>query len=489
MGVKNANGLNPLQQMIASILGDINSNWSNPAIAQRIAADIKFDQVTQSFKYEPQKNKSIIQYQTSGGFPQTPWKDKYKGGDSGYHYGSTVVNYGEKVLAILKEEKYKEISKQEQKFIEAYNRGIENLDKKRKTNNQNLKDNSYQEVIHKVKLKIDEIKAQFASIAEIERQINAAFAEILGNIIEQKANSIVFPSLQQALQNALSVGRTQTIQTKNPKIIKLSFKDASIEFNEKGEKASIFKQTKETGQTVFKDGQNKVFWEYEMKELGQSRDQKSDVEITLGGEKQGLSVKNINLDQNFYKDKEGKMQPYRIGVQDSSLMLYLLGIEQQQAKMGTHYLNILAKHEENDDNEEGYNEARQQANKALSLYILYSALTGRGQLRQIKTSTGFANIFAVHDKGNAKLNGTPVHRVRFYDIGAIIKDVMQNDIDAINPQISTIKLANAKEPADKDPMAPSRRITKLLIDARKKTVAINLSHIRLNTLNDGSIKI
>jgi hypothetical protein len=54
-----------------------------------------------------------------------------------------------------------------------------------------------------------------------------------------------------------------------------------------------------------------------------------------------------------------------------------------------------------------------------------------------------ADIFVVHDKSTLPGTDGKINRARFYNIGAIIDDIMiGKDRDAIDPTLSSIKLSN-----------------------------------------------
>lgn len=471
---KSKNGLNKMQQVIQALLGQINKRWSDPAIAYNIAKDIYYDDVTNSFKYRP-SNEAAVAYKGKTeaiGFPSDPWAQ-----ERGYHLAKSVINYANKVIVVL-DQKYKDISKDDRDVLKNQIKNVKNLSE----NNQLVKSESYQKGLANAKQVIDSIIIKYSSISEIERQINAAFAEMLGNTLGSISQGMSEIAIKNALSNSLKIGRTQTVQTQQPGLITLNFNTAKIDYDTKGAKSSVFNRI-EKKNINYKTGEEQIWYQYEMKAVGEPRDQKADIEITLGGKMQGISMKNIDLTKQFRKDIEGNLIPNRINAQESSLMLYLVGIEQMLPKMGTNYLNILAEHNEQEDDLSGYYAIRQKANRVLAQHILYSALTGQAQTRGAASGRlGFANIFAVQDK--AKITNTNINRVRFYDMSILINDILDNDMDAISPWIQFIKLKNDKDPAD-DNMAPSRRITKLLIDAREQQIAVNLSLFRLHTLNNG----
>ena len=497
--------LNDMQKVIAGILGTVNSRWSDPQLAEELARYISFNEATQEWIYNPPKGESATRYAVRTSFPPTPWKGEAgavvkgeKGVFKDYHKVDTVLNYASKVydqLLIMKEANI-EVSADDLQQLNIKNRAndktiVSVLQKLKESSTSMFDKENYQLVIHNQKLAIDSIVTKYASITEINRQINAALAEILGNItIEQlkeaqkKGGEIVINEIVQMMKQGIAIGRTQTQSSGMPNIVKLNFHEASIEYANKNSenKKSIFSRNSLTVKNP-DTGKDEIQYSYEFRPLGGAVDQKTDIEFKIDGNQYNISMKNIDLSKIKIKDSETT-----IGAQNSSLMLYLLGIEQQQARLGTHYLNILA-HNPNKisgSRASDFHKLRADANKSLRLYIAYSALTGEGQLRK----TGFANVFAVHDKQKAK--GTPFNRVKFYDIPTLVNTLSNGENDdnvaiKFTPAIQSLTLKNIKEPyvvVKKHNMAPSRRITKVLVDARTKNIDTSIKIRILKNLSE-----
>jgi hypothetical protein len=124
---------------------------------------------------------------------------------------------------------------------------------------------------------------------------------------------------------------------------------------------------------------------------------------------------------------------------------------------------------------------RKEADRALSLYILYSALTGSGQLRK-QQNNKFANILAIYEKGSTA-KGAP--RVKFFDMWDIVNKADMFKTGAVlKPEISSINLnndlvSNSGVLSRKD---ANTRISKLLVEARNKNISAALSKHFLNSI-------
>ena len=90
--------------------------------------------------------------------------------------------------------------------------------------------------------------------------------------------------------------------------------------------------------------------------------------------------------------------------------------------MGNHYLNVFSTHSGIKNNARLYT-MREDATKSLKLYILYSALTGKGQLRDEK---GAADILAIFDKAS-NADKTGFRRIRLYDMSDLIIKIAETN--------------------------------------------------------------
>lgn len=315
---------------------------------------------------------------------------------------------------------------------------------------------------------LNNIRAGYIDVQQLNTVLAAAWAEFTGNILEQDLNLITWREMYQAV----SVGK-QTTQSSSEKentvSIKINDKAAVSYFEKKYREAQKLSGNLNSKQIKQIAKQAKINANF--KTLGSSVSNKRDIEVTLRGEKYGISMKNTNLLAPIDIDAElSEHQIPHVALQTSSLALYLMAIEANDEALGTHYLNILATHSDIDSK---YKDMRKQANKSLTLYILYSTLTGEGQLR----SQSKVNIFAIYDK--AKRNGE--YRVKFYDIASLILNIAQmEDFEKMNflyPKIPDIKLNNDYEEALDDKVnGVAVRRAKVLLEARTANIAAYLTN-------------
>lgn len=314
-------------------------------------------------------------------------------------------------------------------------------------------------IYEKITKPFNDIMDKFVSTKSINEQLAYRIPEILGQIGTSGIQKLTNTELLKALQSLKSTGSQLTTKT-----------GISIEFL--GMDQEILKEAYNSNQkNAVIASQNGDVLSYSLREVGEGRQQKADIEWVINSNnpssRVGISMKSTHM-QNINS-------PY-INLQSSSLMLYLAGLQNMQTNLGNHYLNILAEHK---DKEEGkYNKMRKEAEDALTLAIAYSALTGANQLR----SGGQASILAIYDRAVTLPNGIP--RVRFLDMGVILEYLnLTPDAVILNPSIDSIKLNNKeingngtiREKANK-------RITALLVEVRATTIAAQLSKQFLNSI-------
>ena len=234
----------------------------------------------------------------------------------------------------------------------------------------------------------------------------------------------------------------------------------------KAEQFQIFTEDK-AGRATFKT-------DYETKN-------KKDFVLEWEGTEMGVSAKSYNLDVTEIYDSVTKNKiPSYIGLQSgTSLLIYLLNFEQNQSRLGTHFLNIFAYHgdpntKEKVDEGAEYTKLRQIAEDSLMVAMLYNGLTGD---LSGKTSDTFADILMIEDKSKSLAPG--VYRVKFYNVSTIVSNVLNNietyrDKIHISPNLNTLRLNNIWSDS------PKKRITQLLLDARAKkfTVGINIKNLK-----------
>lgn len=329
--------------------------------------------------------------------------------------------------------------------------------KKNKQGDQSLRDLPA-DLAREIDNNINDIRFYYTNAINIQTAIQAAFAEFIGNTLEQDLNSIT----AEEIVKALDVGKreTGTVMNGSQVTIKMNTDTVKNWFKQQG----YSKRTMNALSAQVTSGKDKVVTDF-YATLGGSTSQKTDIEANLEGTELRISMKNTNLMARSSEDNlEKEYAIPHVSLQNSVLALYLTALQKEspQTNLGNHYLNILAEHDVVDST---YHSMRQQANEALTLYILYSALTGQGQLRK----QGFANVFAVYDKSNYSVNGVPYQRVKFFDMADILTDFSSSGYNVLQPAIKDISFNNDWGETSTD------RITRLLLEARTKAISATLS--------------
>ena len=317
---------------------------------------------------------------------------------------------------------------------------------------------------------LNKIRGRYVSVAELNQKLWAAWAEFTGNILLSDLDYITWKEIYNAMQvgakrTTASQGKTNTVSVKldtaaTEKYVKTKYKEALQKMSEQEQKQFVSKQ---------------IGILANFQALGSSVQNKRDIQATLLGQEYGISMKNTNLLAQAPIDIDEELSDHQIphvSLQSSSLALYLMGIEEQQEALGTHYLNILAANAGDEDSV--YKKMRTEANQALSLYILYSALTGEGQLRQQAKT----NLFAIYDK--AAKNGK--HRVKLYDMADLILTIHGNKTvleQSLLPSIDAINLDNVKiyvKKGESNNKAVAERVTRILLEARTTNIEARVTN-------------
>ena len=185
----------------------------------------------------------------------------------------------------------------------------------------------------------------------------------------------------------------------------------------------------------------------------------------------GVSIKNYNM----------STPNMNIGlVRGSPLIYFLLGMGDN--RLATHYINILAEHEDSADTSSQFVTLRYAAAEGLSYALLYSALSGRGTGK----TTGFADVFMIND------NSKPGH-VKMYDVGTLINAIIvYNQMAAVdiridNKDLLDARLANpevlvAKNYSSSIGEAVQRRLTAVMHDAHRKKVVVTIQGSVFSTI-------
>ena len=350
---------------------------------------------------------------------------------------------------------------------------IQKPDEKKEDIIQQLKLNKYYkrgkvsaELINKYIEILNTIRKKITDMSQLNTQLQASFVEFLGEMVSDGATATSKQMIQlffSDLQNKVRPGQKQTQA--------LSGGDFRIFSDFEIDEEWLRQQESDIQKKVVKIGKDS----FELKPIRSSVSQKADAEVLLQGEKINLSLKNTDLSNALLKEQEEGLRYWQIPsikLQSSSLLLFLMGAQQQMQNLGTHYLNIFAKHTDENDS---YTKMREQANQAMLLNLVFSGLSGQGQGRQ----DGYAEVLAVYDKAKS-VNGLP--RIKFFDMYDIVTSPNLKDGAIIHPSIETISLKNEREGQDNSSAQANKRISKLLLEARTKNISINLSHRFLNNL-------
>lgn len=191
--------------------------------------------------------------------------------------------------------------------------------------------------------------------------------------------------------------------------------------------------------------------------LDYESDQKMDVSFLydpIYGKTASLSIKNYNLHSGY---------PISL-VKESPLSTFLFNMG--NVDYTNHFLNIFAAHQNIPST---FAQCRKIAEEALSYYLLWASMSGKG----VGKTEGTADIFVVKD--NKSKDG-----VKMWDIGTLVEKIIKKgslDEDLlIEPKLSTIKLTNEWEKQGYhigDNI--QRRITKLLNSCHNQKMKISIS--------------
>lgn len=347
-------------------------------------------------------------------------------------------------------------------------------------------------------IKIDRIRDRFKSVQSIQEDLEWALAEILGGMVANGVNKITKESFKK-IENDLMTGKNYTIPMRNNSSSSQPHKGnlANVEFYLKNIDMDLLKMDYDTRESrkgataakVITNPKDGSILRYEFRTITGAQ-QKSDIILTMQEDKIGLSMKNTLLaeigKENSDRSKRQDLNTTNtIHLQSSttSLLTYLQGIQLWKNKLGTHYLNILSNF---NDADSIYSQMRNEANNALTLAIVYSALTGQHQGRCPPSNSVYASVLAVYDKtSKEKLGEAP--RIRLFDMSDIIGELAKDSYKRalISPSIDSINLSNTEEGnALKAPSRENayRRVDKLLIEAGRKNLAVSISKQFLNSL-------
>lgn len=329
--------------------------------------------------------------------------------------------------------------------------------------------------------RIDTIGEKFKTVQQIQKTLEWSFAEITGNMSAFGINKITKQALGQ-LKKEMAPGKRQATPMRNNNkgrkdLLNVEFYLDNMDIDLLQE--DLANHAEKSAVKTIKNKKGDIL-KYQFKTIT-SVSQKADIVLEMEEQSLGISMKNTLLEA-IGKEKEEREEPQVLNLQadTTSLLTYLTGIQIQKTKLGTHYLNILAQFQ---DTDAIYSQMRQDANEALTLGIIYSALTGRNQGRNPAKGSPYANVLAVYDKTSSKEAG--FKRIKLFDMTDIIYKLSDdmNKRTIINPSIESISLDNtminglylSREDA-------YTRIDKLLLEARRKTLKVGISKQFLNSL-------
>ena len=449
------------------LINKINAEWP-PSLVEEIINGLEWDDSIENYRYKPQTNSRSFKYTVeSSAVPSLRWKGKW-------HTIKPVITYAYELLNYLNSQKstgdasivnkdYETVKKYYNRLMESSKlsddftiRSRHRITKQTLTVLEKNAMKAEQTELEAIVTKLNAIRAKYLSVEQINEKIQASLAEIMGNLTVKGFETLKPQLLKQILDVALTTGRTSStvidkgaIIAPNPiiaaKYEAMAKNDSKIE--------SLFKTEKSTDGSI----------SYSFRDLGIARAQKRDAEIEFNEKIYGVSIKNTKIPQSQFEMLKG----YTISLQSSSLLLFLANMQTEWSNLGTHYLNILAHH---DDvaNDNIYNAMHQDALKALQLYILWSSMTGRGQLR---SEHGAADILAIYDK-TANHGAADFQRVKFFDMATLIVKIAESNFQEgvqFSPQINnSFDIENQAEDTI------GARLTKVLINARRKNIKASL---------------
>lgn len=455
----------------------MNAGWSNSLI-QQIARGLVFNNNTVSYKGSLNQGKSSTVSLVSLGNAEQ------------FRYINTIMQRSAALISAIQNDPFLDsIAKKdyERKIINQVIKPLRNLSQfgEKSQAEQQLMSKKGKRYTGTIPLQLAEfyftilsdIKTEITGIKDINIKLQAGLAEVLSNLMGKGAISAGIHALQKELSKP-SVGLNKTSKSLN------SNSALSLSVVKTLEKNKV--ALTQSGSYTDKTGAIKSLWTFSG--IGDPVQQKADANFTFtasDGTKttHGVSIKNTDLTTYINKNIKDDMQNF-IPIQantktgGSSLMLYLLGMNQDYPGTGiaNHYLNVFSEHS---DLEKGaLTNIHKKALESFKVAILYSALTGKGQLRQ----GGHADILAIYDKGK---HG--VFQVKLFDMYSIVQDASILGADQVAKYIpSDLNELQVKNEKEEDENLSTEenvnvRLTKVLLDIRKQHISVYLSKEYLNS--------
>lgn len=436
---------------LKSLLKLVNKSWEDIDI-NRIIKDIKIKENQQTLIYQPTKNKSAIKSEQKIGIKKL--------NSNQAHYYKTLLSTLDKIKSKITELELTEnthFQMQINKIELALNSWVQGQNIL--TFNPESKAKAYLLPPKHTSIKlINALITELQGVASVNNILQAQLAEIIGTLAVNGIASNVDQALKRMISGELKMeGRGTTNASGISVSITSNLDQKWLESNYEN---SIY-----SSQIVqLEDNSINGKIQYGFKNITEEVQQKADI-IWEGVA--NISMKNTAFDDDYIPDDYIPS----ISLQNSSLRLYLEGIEASQEGLGTHYLNVLASHRQ-DKNIPDLQKASAEARETLLLYMLYSAMTGEGQNRIGK----MANVLAIYDK--KKKDGAL--QVKLFSMKQILQKIAPSimDYDGIIsiPALTSFNLENkfVIEDNNQNIEAARTRITQLLAEASIKRISMKL---------------
>lgn len=292
------------------------------------------------------------------------------------------------------------------------------------------------------------------AIAKIDNDLNNKWAEIEGTILAYQAMGYAINTIED-LFKVLSKSKSSGSKSDSLVNIKDTFIFAPSALSQELETTLKTLISKDTKEKIDNNATLSMFRNHKVMN-------KADIEYVF--EMNGQKQYGNNISMKYTDLYSGEFGFPSIGLQESSLLLYLAGLKTPQGAQ-LHFLNVLAEHPDRDTS---FDKIRESANEALAVLLLYQSLTGSLQNRSGGVG---ANIFAVKNPKTGYVN--------FFDMNEIILKVLdQNDIyNAVvfSPTLDSINLKNDWYGESKNWEDARRRMQKVFYEARLQPIKVSLS--------------
>lgn len=193
------------------------------------------------------------------------------------------------------------------------------------------------------------------------------------------------------------------------------------------------------------------------------------------------SVKHYDLSQEtFMNPITGKQETRTVELQDVRFIKFLQGVQTAHNRLGTHFLNIMVNHEDEESQTlDSYSKAKERADNALCVALLYSAATGRMQ-GTIGTDS-FANVLVFHRKEN--IQGENFSQISIVSIDQLVNYIYKHNLFAnvFRPDPTAIRFSNPH--IDKDVLSyrsATARLTRVMHGVMQTKFNVVLPHSIIN---------